>query len=220
MLFLVFQRLRDTAEPRYQLTVGDWQGFLNALFDNWNSRFDPPANPELPTRLRKQTQLEVGTLKQDHPPSIARQRSGDLGVGDMRKKAEKVSLGLSLNYETGSVLWTWSDSNKQGVSHQYVTLDPGNTEVSIRQDLIRQYDFWERQRIKQYNKDLLVSCCRRIIKRWVHEGTERIGLLNRDEEPQLETLVLACDIVRSDAARLTEVSRLVDSLALGNGSVW
>ncbi|RBR09020.1 hypothetical protein FVER53590_25784 [Fusarium verticillioides] len=68
------------------------------------------------------------------------------------KKADKVSLGLSLNYETGSVPWTWSDSQKQGVSHQYVTLDRGKTEVNIRQELIGQYGYWERQRIKQYTK--------------------------------------------------------------------
>ncbi|KAL7767874.1 hypothetical protein ACKLNR_002175 [Fusarium oxysporum f. sp. zingiberi] len=40
-------------KPPYELTVDDWQGFLNALFDNWNSRFDPPPNPELPADLKK-----------------------------------------------------------------------------------------------------------------------------------------------------------------------
>ena len=42
-------------KPPYELTVGDWQGFLNALFDNWNSRFDPPPNPKLPADLKKNT---------------------------------------------------------------------------------------------------------------------------------------------------------------------
>ncbi|KAF5678394.1 hypothetical protein FDENT_8970 [Fusarium denticulatum] len=193
MLFLVFQRLRDNANPPYRLTVSDWQSFLNALFDNWNSRFDPPADPELPARQGKQAQLEVATLNQDHPPSIARQRS---------------------------VLWTWSDSQKQGVSHQYVTLDRGKTEVSIRQELIQRYNYWERQRIKQHNKDLLVACRRRAIKRWVHDGTGRVSVLNPDEHPKLQKLVLACNIGRSDAARLTEVSRLADASGLGNGNVW
>jgi len=32
------------------------------------------------------------------------------GAMGEKRKADKVSLGLSLNYETGSVLWTWSDS--------------------------------------------------------------------------------------------------------------
>ncbi|KAF5581355.1 hypothetical protein FPANT_8968 [Fusarium pseudoanthophilum] len=84
MLFLVFQRLRDTANPPYRLTVSDWQSFFNALFDNWNSRFDPPADPELPARQSKQTQLDVATLNQDHPPSMARQRAGDAAGGNLR----------------------------------------------------------------------------------------------------------------------------------------
>ncbi|KAF5703995.1 hypothetical protein FMUND_12754 [Fusarium mundagurra] len=175
--------------------------FLNALFDNWNSRFDPPIDPELPARQGKQTQLEVVTLNQDHPPPIARQDPVMLqGAMGEEEKADKVSLGLSLNYETGSVLWTWSDSQKQGVSHQYVTLDRGKT-----------------GRIKQHNKDLLVECSRRAIKRWVHDGTGRVSVLNPDEHPKLQKLVLAGDIVRSDAARQTEVSRLADASGLGNG---
>ncbi|RYC86429.1 hypothetical protein BFJ63_vAg10709 [Fusarium oxysporum f. sp. narcissi] len=68
-------------KPPYELTVGDWQGFLNALFDNWNSRFDPPPNPELPADLKKKhLHIDVGTLNRDCPPSVARQRSGDLEV--------------------------------------------------------------------------------------------------------------------------------------------
>ncbi|RKL03433.1 hypothetical protein BFJ68_g11558 [Fusarium oxysporum] len=68
-------------KPPYELTVGDWQGFLNALFDNWNSRFDPPPNPELPADLKKKhLHIDVGTLNRDYPPSVARQRSGDLEV--------------------------------------------------------------------------------------------------------------------------------------------
>ncbi|KAK2934331.1 hypothetical protein FoTM2_005577 [Fusarium oxysporum f. sp. vasinfectum] len=46
-------------KPPYELTVGDWQGFLNALFDNWNSRFDPPPNPELPADLKKNTFISM-----------------------------------------------------------------------------------------------------------------------------------------------------------------
>ncbi|EWY90922.1 hypothetical protein FOYG_08246 [Fusarium oxysporum NRRL 32931] len=41
-------------------------GFLNALFDNWNSRFDPPPNPELPADLKKKhlhIDVGIGTLK-------------------------------------------------------------------------------------------------------------------------------------------------------------
>ncbi|KAK2681236.1 hypothetical protein RAB80_003029 [Fusarium oxysporum f. sp. vasinfectum] len=47
-------------KPPYELTVGDWQGFLNALFDNWNSRFDPPPNPELPADLKKTPSYQCG----------------------------------------------------------------------------------------------------------------------------------------------------------------
>ncbi|KAF5626488.1 uncharacterized protein FTJAE_9653 [Fusarium tjaetaba] len=99
MLFLVFQQLRDTANPPYRLT-------------------------------EKQTQLEVATLNQDHPPSIARQRSDDVARGNGRKKADKVSLGLSLNYEAGSVLWTWYDSQKKGVSH-HASVSNSTTKISL-----------------------------------------------------------------------------------------
>ncbi|KAF5559869.1 hypothetical protein FNAPI_4510 [Fusarium napiforme] len=159
MLFLVFQRLRDTANPPYRLTVSDWQSFLNALLTTGTpALIVPPTRSYLPDRRNK----------------------------------------LSWRF-----LWTWSDSQKQGVSHQYVPLDRGKTEVSILQELIQRYNYWKRQRIKLHNKDLLVACRHRAIKRWVHDGTECLSVLNPDEHPKLQKLVLACNIVRSDAARLS-----------------
>ncbi|ENH62623.1 hypothetical protein FOC1_g10012860 [Fusarium oxysporum f. sp. cubense race 1] len=53
-------------KPPYELTVGDWQGFLNALFDNWNSRFDPPPNPKLPADLKKTPSYRSAEVSKMH----------------------------------------------------------------------------------------------------------------------------------------------------------
>ncbi|KAF4443429.1 hypothetical protein FACUT_1353 [Fusarium acutatum] len=119
MLFFLFQRLRDTTEPPYRLTVGDcpvmWSGTLATL----------------------------------------RSASDGISTSDMTIGSANVS-----NSTTKISLWN-------------VAAEPSSD-----------------------------------------------GSPEPRRTPPLEKLVLAWDIVHSDAARLTEVSQLVDALELGNGNVW
>lgn len=53
-------------------------------------------------------------------------------------------FGLSLNYETGLVDWTWRHAKNIGISPRYVRLDPDKTSTSIRGDAMLRYDNIER----------------------------------------------------------------------------
>ncbi|KAF5573537.1 hypothetical protein FPCIR_13940 [Fusarium pseudocircinatum] len=61
-LLMLFQRLRNTRDPPYRLTLRAWNQFLDDLFRDWNTSFNEPIDPVLPSRSLVQTHVDAGTI--------------------------------------------------------------------------------------------------------------------------------------------------------------
>ncbi|KAF4954359.1 hypothetical protein FGADI_5299 [Fusarium gaditjirri] len=133
--------------PPIMLTITGYRKFLENLFEDWNSALDAPENPVLPMRTSKQTTICVGGLAQDLPLPAENQGT-DTVLDEWRKVHAPVYFEMTLDYENGTVLWTWKDKRNRGFHPEYVGLTDGKTEITIRIQLLNQYESKERIRIK------------------------------------------------------------------------
>ncbi|RKL03436.1 hypothetical protein BFJ68_g11561 [Fusarium oxysporum] len=61
IVFILAHRIRNTRNPPYQLTYGFWDNVLKTIFNDWNTDFDCPIDPILPSRIRDYTHIDAGT---------------------------------------------------------------------------------------------------------------------------------------------------------------
>ncbi|KIL96258.1 hypothetical protein FAVG1_01002 [Fusarium avenaceum] len=202
-LSLIFTALKRTTHAPNPITVAGWHNFLNAILTCWTTRSAAPKNPVLPLKRFTETHIQVGTLKCDHPLSNAQLREGVRVQKDERKRGAPVFFGLTLDYETGSVLWTWRDAKCVGISSDHVRLDEVMNSHTIRREAMINYDSFELSRIREYNKALVIACARRAIKKWVEAGTGRDCDLEQSDTPSdLKYPMTAAVMARDEGRRL------------------
>ncbi|EXM32540.1 hypothetical protein FOTG_02862 [Fusarium oxysporum f. sp. vasinfectum 25433] len=187
IVFILAHPIRNTRNPPYQLTYGFWDNVLKAIFNDWNTDFDCPIDPILPSRIRDYTHIDAGTLVSDHPLPDAKQGSGKFGLGKHHTRGALVKLVVSVNPETDSITFQWCDELGDYVSQSHVTLKEGKTLANLRREVIERYDYHERIRIVDHNEKLLLAFSSRAIKKWVQDDTRNWSLL-----PTLSMLKLAC----------------------------
>jgi hypothetical protein len=206
-LFKIFSALKRTTNAPNPITVAGWHKFLDAIFNRWTTRSPAPKNSVLPLKKFTETHIQVGTLKHDHPLSDAQLKEGARVQKDERRRGAPVFFGLTLNYETGSILWTWRDAKCAGISPDHVTLDHGMDSVTIRREAMMNYDNFELPRIRDYNLALVIACARRAIKKWVEAGTGRQPNLDISDLPaDLKRPVSAIVMARDDSRRVLAAS--------------
>ncbi|EXA45127.1 hypothetical protein FOQG_06589 [Fusarium oxysporum f. sp. raphani 54005] len=187
IVFILAHPIRNTRNPPYQLTYGFWANVLKAIFNDWNTDFDCPIDPILPSRIRDYTHIDAGTLVSDHPLPDAKQGSGKFGLGKHHTRGALVKLVVSVNPETDSITFQWCDELGDDVSQSHVTLKEGKTLANLRREVIERYGYHERIRIVDHNEKLLLAFSSRAIKKWVQDDTRNWSLL-----PTLSMLKLAC----------------------------
>ncbi|SCO77644.1 uncharacterized protein FRV6_01856 [Fusarium oxysporum] len=170
IVFILAHPIRNTRNPPYQLTYGFWANVLKAIFNDWNTDFDCPIDPILPSRIRDYTHIDAGTLVSDHPLPDAKQGSGKFGLGKHHTRGALVKLVVSVNPETDSITFQWCDELGDYVSQSHVTLKEGKTLANLRREVIERYDYHERIRIVDHNEKLLLAFSSRAIKKWVQDG--------------------------------------------------
>ncbi|KAF5642330.1 hypothetical protein F52700_3178 [Fusarium sp. NRRL 52700] len=198
-IFMLLRPIQNTRDPRYRLTYNYWNNILNSLFDHWNTNLGDPANPILPDRPVEQTFIDGGTLKSDQPLPNARRRACRPMVEDYRTRGAVVRLGVSINTDTNSISFPWTDTEGNPVSDSDVSFKDGRTEADLRREVIEQYDNLERIRIVDYNNKLHRAVSRRAIKRWTRNGTEVPSDLG--ELPKYQMLVRAADVLEAETQR-------------------
>ncbi|KAM0221103.1 hypothetical protein ACHAQD_005859 [Fusarium lateritium] len=199
-LFIIFTRL-ENRQPPFQLIVANWDSFLDDIFKSWDTRSQAPANPVTPLRKFHQTHIQVGILKHDHPLSDAQLKDGVRVQKLERTRGAPVFLGLTLNYETGCVLWTWRDAKCAGVSREHVELDEGMTSHTIRREALINYDNFGLPRMQEPNLATIIACARRAIKKWVEAGTGRYCHLDYSDIPSDLKLPLLATVMAQDEGR-------------------
>ncbi|KAM5512595.1 hypothetical protein FOXYSP1_07395 [Fusarium oxysporum f. sp. phaseoli] len=176
IVFILAHPIRNTRNPPYQLTYGFWDNVLKAIFNDWNTDFDCPIDPILPSRIRDYTHIDAGT------------------------RGALVKLVVSVNPETDSITLQWCDELGDDVSQSHVTLKEGKTLANLRREVIERYGYHERIRIVDHNEKLLLAFSSRAIKKWVQDGTRIASALDMMLNlPRYEKLVLASDIIHAEA---------------------
>ncbi|KAM0557085.1 hypothetical protein ACHAPJ_005348 [Fusarium lateritium] len=215
-----FLDMEDVADPPIVSTVTDWDRLLNSLFEDWNARQNAPKNPILPDRKLEHTHLKVGHLRENLPLTDAQKAANAVQKAE-RSADAPAYFGLTLDYGTGAVLWTWRDSKNARLSPKYVELNQGMTDVTIRIEAIQDYDSKERTRIRNYNKQLVLACARRSIKKWAKQGTARPPRVDLEDHPQdIQKMVFAAPFVKAESLRLAQASDVCLEDFLGAGSFW
>ncbi|KAM0076031.1 hypothetical protein ACKRZS_012022 [Fusarium odoratissimum] len=221
IVFILAQPIRNTRNPPYQLTYGFWDNVLKAIFNDWNTDFDCPIDPVLPSRIRDYTHVDAGTLVSDHPLPDAKQGSGKFGLGKHRTRGALVKLVVSVNPETDSITFQWCDELGDDVSQSHVTLKEGKTLANLRREVIERYDYHERIRIVDHNEKLLLTFSSRAIKKWVQDGTRIAPALDMMLNlPRYEKLVLASDIIHAEACMPMRLSRVVKGRRIEHTVPW
>ncbi|KAH7197301.1 uncharacterized protein B0J16DRAFT_377754 [Fusarium flagelliforme] len=152
---------------------------------------------------------QIGVFSEDDPLSAQQLKTGVTEQKRERRAGQPVYFGLSLNYETGVVDWAWRDVKNVGISPQYVTLDNGQTNITIRVQAMHQYDTNERNRIQTFNTSLITTCARRIIEKWAATGTDRDPIIHDMDRPfGLQPLELSGPTAIAESARLAQAGQL------------
>lgn len=190
-------------------TISDFKRLLGSIFNRWDSSTPIDAAASLPQRQFGHTRIRVGVLSVDHPLSPQQIKAGVTEQKRERRAGQPVFFGLVLNYETGVVDWAWRDVKNACISPQYVRLDDGQTNVTIRAQAMCQYDTIECNRIRTFNTSLITTCARRIIGKWAQVGTDRDPIIHDMDRPfGLQPLELSGPTVIAESARLAQAGQL------------
>ncbi|KAF4958248.1 hypothetical protein FSARC_11046 [Fusarium sarcochroum] len=132
-----------------------------------------------------------------------------------------VFFGLTLNYETGSLAWTWRDAKCSGLDPEYVVFNDGMDSVTIRTEAMLNYDEHERTRVRNYNKQLIIACARRTIKKWAQAGTDADPRVDVEDRPHdIERLYLSGPLAEIYAERLAQATAAYMENYDGLGTFW
>ncbi|KAF5550238.1 hypothetical protein FPHYL_9422 [Fusarium phyllophilum] len=122
-------RLSATQTPGVDITVGHWKDFKMEIVAGWNSQQRASADPVPPKKKREDAHIHVGTLRVTLPLTKEQIKKGVTVQVKERRAGEPAHFGLTLNYETESILWTWRDENFQGVPADAVRINDHWTPV-------------------------------------------------------------------------------------------
>ncbi|KAH7164603.1 hypothetical protein DER46DRAFT_661730 [Fusarium sp. MPI-SDFR-AT-0072] len=159
--------------PRAIVTVSDWNRFLTDVFSGWNTLQRAPKDPVLSNKSIHDSHIIVGKLNVTLPLTKEQIKSGVTEQRPERCANAPVYFGLTLNYETGSILWTWKDEGGSNLHPDNVRLDPDMDDVKIRAEAIYNYDAAEIRRVRDYNRDNVRANARCAIKKWSQEGSHK-----------------------------------------------
>ncbi|KAH7270071.1 uncharacterized protein BKA55DRAFT_683145 [Fusarium redolens] len=163
------------------------------------------------------THIEAGTLVFTLPLS----KSGTRQQKPKRCAGQPIYFGLTLNYESGPILWPWKGFLCSGVPLDAVCLLDGMTEVTVRADAVWNYDDNERRRITNFNKEYVKENACRAIKKWSREGSHPQPTIDAEDSAlHIAQLKLGASCVRPEAERMAKVADEVENKPPGRSPVF
>ncbi|KAH7181261.1 hypothetical protein DER46DRAFT_653430 [Fusarium sp. MPI-SDFR-AT-0072] len=214
-------RMGRAYTARIPVTVRDRNRFIANVFAGWNSQQRASKDPVMPDRKINDTHIEAGTLTYTLPLTKEQIVKGITTQNPERRIGATVYLGLTLNYETGSILWTWRDFLCGGIPTDSLKIFDGMTDVEMRAEAIRNYDDHERERINKFNKEYIRANTHRAIKKWSREGSHPQHTIDiEDSALQIAKMNLASPCVRSEAERMVKVAEEIEASPPANGPIF
>lgn len=201
------RRSSRVTDPSFHVTAEDFRNYLNTISENWSSEPAVPGGPCPLDRTATEARILVGTLKVTAPPSKMQVRKANPTQKPARLAGQPVYCGITLNYETDGVAFTWKDRHGAGISYDIISFTPGLDRTEIRYRAIVNYDHHELQRVRLYISAIIVACARRAFKVWAERGTEDDPDFDVQEPQDLQTCVFARDCVKPAGQSLIEVAR-------------
>ncbi|KAF5671348.1 hypothetical protein FHETE_4155 [Fusarium heterosporum] len=206
-LFIIAGRVGFCNKPPSRLTVGDWERFLDHIFDGWNSAQSAPRDEKVPDRKFSHTHIPVGFLRSTLPFSDTQKRAKVTVQKPERVAGATVYFGLSLNFEADCIQWLWRDSTNSALSSKYVKLQDGYTHARIRAEAVANYDSHERQRVQQHNQKYVITCARRVIKKWAERDPDHLPVIDDTEFPHdIVPAVFANPIMANEVERWAAIA--------------
>ncbi|KAL4730127.1 hypothetical protein ACLX1H_002158 [Fusarium chlamydosporum] len=185
------------------------------IFEGWNS--NPAAGPE-PVEggpSSTLTSIKAGVLKVNAPLTREQIDKSIEVRKDCRLAGANAFCGVTINYYIDEVAFYLKDSRNAGVSFNIVQWANSWTWHDVQYHAINNYDHHELERVRTHNSAVIVSCARRVIKKWAQRGTEFDGDVDMEDRPKgLIKAVLAAPCVLSQAQGLANVG---DRLAADKG---
>lgn len=186
----------------------DWRRFLDQVFEDWDTNSgDLDAPPLAPTRFHE-TNVKVGKLKYDHPPTLE-------FPGALQPPARLHNALVFLSFTTKAVgdmvEFMWKDADGKFVGRYHVELTVPSLSVAIYQ-AIERYDASRRDAYAQFNKQQVIHQARRRIVMFAEQGTA--GAIDHTVwamAPQYIEPELAYPRIRHMTAELAAVIELKES---------
>ncbi|KAK4207711.1 hypothetical protein QBC37DRAFT_454802 [Rhypophila decipiens] len=165
--------------------------FWTHVFQDRDTLSGAGQAPKLPARSSDSATL-VGHLNQDLPMSPRKQRkvigthsrTPSEATANARKHLSKVFPNPSLNIDTNTVSFLWTDSKGSLISAQYVMLPPGLDMVHAKSRAIRHWDSKETARIWRFNLDTCIYWARCRLLRSIY--LEAVQNAMADQVPHAE----------------------------------
>ncbi|KAM0561819.1 hypothetical protein ACHAPJ_002990 [Fusarium lateritium] len=164
-------------------SVSAWRRFWRKVFKTWDSTDDENENPILRQARLVDTNVKVGVLRRDHPPSVAYPEQNQEG----RRQGDPVYLSLTLQLQVDSINWMWKDARGRFVNPAHVDFNAGS-EARCLDRAITRYDRSLRERIDEHNEKLVIKTARRRVVHFAETGTGRGPYIrHEDQAPLLHT---------------------------------
>ncbi|KAM0188500.1 hypothetical protein ACHAPA_009269 [Fusarium lateritium] len=151
-------------DPSLRVSTEDFRNYLNTIFENWSSESADPGGPSPLDRTATEARIEVGTLRVNAPPSKIQARKTFPAQKPARLDGQPVFCGITLNYETDGIAFTWKDRYGAGIPYDIISFRPGLDRTDIRYWTIVNYDCHELKSVRRHNSAILVACARCVIK--------------------------------------------------------
>lgn len=120
--------LRQSSNATYaglHATINDFHQYLEAIFKNWSSDSADPGGPSVVDRTATEARIPVGTLKVDAPFSRNQIRKSTEIQKSVRRAGKPVTCGVTLNYETDGLAFTWKDRHGTEISYDIISFKSG-----------------------------------------------------------------------------------------------
>ncbi|CAJ0545536.1 Ff.00g090090.m01.CDS01 [Fusarium sp. VM40] len=120
--------LRQSSNATYaglHATINEFYQYLEAIFENWFSDSADPGGPSVVDLTATEARIPVGTLKVDAPFSRNQIRKGTETQKSVRRAGKPVTCGVTLNYETDGLTFTWKDRHGTEISYDIISFKSG-----------------------------------------------------------------------------------------------
>ncbi|KAM0226748.1 hypothetical protein ACHAP5_012323 [Fusarium lateritium] len=108
--------------PSFCVSTEDFRNYLNTIFENWPSESADPGGPSPLDCTVDEARIEVGTLRVDAPLSKMQARKANPAQKPTRLAGQPVFCGITLDYETDGIAFTWKDRYGAGISYDIVLI--------------------------------------------------------------------------------------------------